>query len=217
MYESHSVPGRPDHRVCAWTEGRWELYLKQLGSRGDQELTPGLQADNTQPAFSPDGRQLAFGASGRAAAFSVMDLASGAIRRIVNSGYHPGWSPDGKRIAFSTGTFIDPAENSTRPGQPLQIVDVAPELLRPLLPANVFEALQPEWSPNGARLAFWGRDDKGIRDIWTIPAESDGSGELVSATHDIWTDWSPTWSPDGRFLYYASDRGGSMNLWDSDR
>ena len=26
-------------------------------------------------------------------------------------------------------------------------------------------------------------------------------------------DWNPVWSPDGRFLFFSSDRGGSMNLW----
>jgi Tol biopolymer transport system component len=26
-------------------------------------------------------------------------------------------------------------------------------------------------------------------------------------------NWSPVWSRDGRFLFFASDRGGSMNLW----
>jgi Tol biopolymer transport system component len=26
-------------------------------------------------------------------------------------------------------------------------------------------------------------------------------------------DWNPVWSPDGRGLYFASERGGSMNLW----
>jgi Tol biopolymer transport system component len=26
-------------------------------------------------------------------------------------------------------------------------------------------------------------------------------------------DWNPVWSPDGRYLYFSSDRGGSMNLW----
>ncbi len=32
-------------------------------------------------------------------------------------------------------------------------------------------------------------------------------------TDDAQNDWSPTWSPDGRYLYFSSDRGGSMNLW----
>src|SRR6185437_5670376 len=26
-------------------------------------------------------------------------------------------------------------------------------------------------------------------------------------------DWNPVWSPDGSFLYFASDRAGPMNLW----
>src|SRR5207249_4445242 len=25
--------------------------------------------------------------------------------------------------------------------------------------------------------------------------------------------WSPTWSPDGKYVYFSSDRAGNMNLW----
>jgi Tol biopolymer transport system component len=32
-------------------------------------------------------------------------------------------------------------------------------------------------------------------------------------TNDPATDWNPVWSPDGNYLYFVSDRGGSMNLW----
>jgi Tol biopolymer transport system component len=32
-------------------------------------------------------------------------------------------------------------------------------------------------------------------------------------TNDSATDWSPVWSPDGRFIYFSSDRGTAMNLW----
>ena len=35
----------------------------------------------------------------------------------------------------------------------------------------------------------------------------------MAVTQDRFTDWSPVWSPDGRWLYFSSDRGGSMNLW----
>ena len=44
----------------------------------------------------------------------------------------------------------------------------------------------------------------------------DGSGpggEPVRVTGGGHLDWSPLWSPDGRYLYYVSDRSGSMNVW----
>jgi Tol biopolymer transport system component len=206
----------PDGRTIVYARldsGRWDLYLKQLGSVETRNLTRDSQTDNTQPAFSPDGRQIAFRSERDGGGIFLMNLGGGAIRRIASAGYHPAWSPDGRRVAVSTGTFVDPAENSVGRASHLQIVDVGTGIVRPLVIANVYEALQPAWSPNGARLAFWGRDDKGIRDIWTISVEGNVPADPISSTRDIWTDWSPAWSPDGRFLYYSSDRGGSMNLW----
>ena len=67
------------------------------------------------------------------------------------------------------------------------------------------------WSPHGSRIAYWGLPaDSAQRDICTIPAEG---GPPVPVTSDAALDWNPVWSPDGAFLYFISDRGGSMNLW----
>ena len=74
--------------------------------------------------------------------------------------------------------------------------------------------IQPSWSPHGHRIAWWTTTAKegvsGQRDIYTIPAEG---GTPVPVTSDAALDWNPVWSPDGRHLYFASNRGGSMNLW----
>jgi Tol biopolymer transport system component len=72
------------------------------------------------------------------------------------------------------------------------------------------DALQATWSPHGHRIAYWGLRKGGQRDIWTIPASG---GEPEDVTNDEPLDWNPVWSPDGSYLYFASDRGGSMNLW----
>ena len=69
--------------------------------------------------------------------------------------------------------------------------------------------MQPAWSPDGRRIAYWANTG-GQRDLWTVGVES---GEPVAVTADEATDWSPEWSPDGRWLYFSSDRAASMNLW----
>ncbi|MBI4474862.1 MAG: PD40 domain-containing protein [Acidobacteria bacterium] len=35
----------------------------------------------------------------------------------------------------------------------------------------------------------------------------------MQLTKDAAVDWNPVWSPDGRYIYFSSDRGGSTNLW----
>jgi len=37
--------------------------------------------------------------------------------------------------------------------------------------------------------------------------------DIEPVTEDPVTDVRPAWSPDGRYLYFSSNRGGSMNIW----
>src|SRR5436309_2118942 len=46
--------------------------------------------------------------------------------------------------------------------------------------------------------------------VWSVPAVG---GPPTAVTSGKWRDWNPVWSPDGRYLYFVSDRSGSMNLW----
>ncbi len=50
----------------------------------------------------------------------------------------------------------------------------------------------------------------GRSDIATIPRDG---GEPLVITKDASTNWNPVWSPDGKYLYFASDRSGNMNFW----
>jgi Tol biopolymer transport system component len=69
--------------------------------------------------------------------------------------------------------------------------------------------VQPSWSPSGQRIVDWSNTG-GQRDIYTVAT---AGGSRVAVTRDPALDWSPVWSTDGRFIYFASDRGGAMNLW----
>jgi Tol biopolymer transport system component len=91
----------------------------------------------------------------------------------------------------------------------LWIVDVSSGEQRRLLGAR--DGDQPAWSPDGRRIAFWGlRPGTVQRDIYTMPASG---GEPVAVTDDPAVDWSPLWSADGRFLYFATNRSGAMSIW----
>src|SRR6185295_10128583 len=73
------------------------------------------------------------------------------------------------------------------------------------------DAMQPSWSPNGDRIAFWFMPPSaGRSDIGTI---SRSGGEIEVVTKDASTNWNPVWSPDGKYLYFASDRSGNMSFW----
>jgi len=71
------------------------------------------------------------------------------------------------------------------------------------------DAVQASWSPSNDRIVYWSNNG-GQRDLFTVAASG---GTRVQLTNDPALDWSPVWSPDGRFVYFSSDRGGAMNLW----
>lgn len=131
-----------------------------------------------------------------------------SVKRLTDFGCNPTWSPDGREIACATAGFTDPANVGTHSGQ-LFIVNTATSEKR--LIAKPEDVHQPHWSPHGDRIVYWGRPlGSGQRDLWTVSSKG---GEPVRVTNDAFTDWNPVWSPDGHFLYFSSDRGGSMNLW----
>ena len=207
----------PDGKTFVYASavsGNWDIYLQRVGGSNATNLTKDSVADDTQPAFSPDGEYIAFRSERDGGGIFVTGSTGENTRRLTDFGYNPAWSPDGKEIAFATEGVAGPRVRVTSVSQ-LWSVNVATGVKR-LVPTD--DAVQPSWSPHGLRIAYWGIPT-GKRDIWTVAA---AGGEPVQVTGDATSsgrsglqshDWNPVWSPDGRYLYYASDRGGSMNLW----
>jgi Tol biopolymer transport system component len=185
----------------------WDIYLLRAGGQRAINLTEDSPADDVQPAFSPDGTQIAFRSSREDGGLFVMGATGESARRLTTFGWNPAWSPDGKKLVFASEPIsLDPFDRPTKSA--LWTVEVATgELVR--LAGG--DAVQPSWSPSGHRIAYWGlMEGGGQRDLYTIPA---AGGEAEAVTRDEAVDWSPVWSPDGKHLYFSSDRGGSMNLW----
>ena len=201
----------PDGKSFAYVSGEHgndDIYLLRIGGRNPVNLTADSPEDDKTPDFSPDGSQIAFRSERQDGGIFVMGATGESVKRLTDFGFDPTWSPDGKQIAVSTGAFTLPTD---RPGSgELWAVDVSSGAKRSLLQGA--DGVQPRWSPHGQRVAFWGlRGQGGQRDLWTVSA--DGKGGAVPVTDDPPLDFSPEWSPDGRFLYFSSDRGGTLNLW----
>ena len=137
----------------------------------------------------------------------VVGATGESARRLTSFGSNPAWSPDGKRIVFGSEEVVSPYGVSSAGG--LWVVELSGGPPRRLDAPAFRESYQPSWSPSGARIAFWTSVD-GQRDLETMPA---AGGERVKVTNDAAVDWAPVWSPDGRFLFFASDRGGTMGIW----
>jgi dipeptidyl aminopeptidase/acylaminoacyl peptidase len=74
----------------------------------------------------------------------------------------------------------------------------------------------PAVSPDGRWIAFAVRDtdvdaNRGRFDVWLVGA--DGAAAARRLTTHPENDTEPEWSPDGRWIYFLSSRGGSSQVW----
>ena len=185
----------------------WDIYLQSVGGYKPINLTEDSDFDDLEPSLSPDGQYIALRSERQGGGIFVMGRTGESARRVADFGYSPAWSPDGRSLVVATEqVFGMPYSRSTV--SKLWKIDLETEERIELTPGD---AVEPRWSPTGSRIAFWGLPQgTGQRDLWTIAASG---GDPKPVTSDSATDWSPTWSPDGRYLFFSSDRSGAMSLW----
>ena len=211
---AESSPGlSPDGATLAFvtrSRGSNKIWTLRTGGQNPTNLTPDCDRDSGSPAFSPDGKVVAYSTTCDGGGILLVGATGENARRLTSNGDSPAWSPDGREIVYDTE--IGWTASGRWSTSELWIADVASGKTRKIFDGD---AVQPDVSPHGLRIAYWGIPaDSSQRDIWTIPYPSGGpAGKPVAVTHDAALDWNPVWSPDGRFLYFLSDRDGSMNLW----
>jgi len=197
----------PDGSTVAYAtrvNGRWDIYSQRVGGRNATPIVNDPDREEAGAAFSPDGSQIAFHESDDLGGIFVAGATGESVRRVTDAGFDPAWSADGQQIAFATEEITEPA--SRLGDSAIYIVAAGGGSPRKV---SQGDAVQPSFSPSGERIVNWSNTG-GQRDIFTVAA---AGGTPVAITNDPAIDWSPTWSRDGRFIYFASDRGGAMNLW----
>ncbi len=107
------------------------------------------------------------------------------------------FSPDGKKIAFLSG----------RSG--LAGIWICTDRGSDCFKLTEMRASWARWSPDGQRIAHWGRADESL-DIYVTDVETKFSRRL---TDEESTENHPSWSRDGRWIYYTTNRSGETQVW----
>ena len=82
---------------------------------------------------------------------------------------------------------------------------------RRLVPSAEYEqAYTPRFSPDGRSVAYSAWTRGGYRDIRIVDVST---GSFYELTHDRAIDQHPVWAPDGKTLYFVSDRTGIANVY----
>ena len=122
------------------------------------------------------------------------------------SDYSPAWSPDGTTIAFASDRDGDPNE--------IYLIDAdGSNQVRVTDNPGIDE--YPTWSPDGAQIAFHctmgGVNPNGTGDFEICVINRDGT-DLQRITDTPGENTQPTWSPDGQWIAFESNRLGWPSL-----
>ena len=203
------------------------IWYDASGKQGEPVLPE--SADYYWPALSPDGGKLAVDIEANGLGdIWVIDLARHTKTRITFGPQPSGnavWWPDGKSIVFAYGVsgasdslYRQNADGTGSKEKLLETPGVS------LIPFSV--------TPDGRYIAYMRRDPKSTTsfDIWALPIFPDNSsGDNSSSDKSSpskpgdqkpfpvvatnFLDVTPLFSPDGKWLAYANDETGRMEVY----
>jgi serine/threonine protein kinase len=179
-----------------------ELWMADLKNGSLERMTADTTTE-TEPAVSPDGKKIIFASTAEDYNMIEIPLDGGMTRSLLNtsrSELFPAWPPVGEEYAYVTDhsgeseIWIRSRRNNWE--RPL----ITPKDFSKNPPAQFFT---PEYSPDGATLAFAATGNHQVASIWIAPSEG-GSPVRLTGDETEGFELSPTWSPDGNWIAYAT-------------
>jgi Tol biopolymer transport system component/C-terminal processing protease CtpA/Prc len=186
---------------------------------GEAHILVAHPAEESRPLYSPDGTKLAFISTRTGGGdIYILTLATDELKRLTfDDGMEQldAWSRDGKWIYFSSGAHDVGRKNdiyrvSAEGGTPM-----------PVSADRFTNEFQAAPAPDGSTIAFaargngdqqWWRHGHSHLDeseIW-LRKEAGAYEKIVDLNgRNAW----PMWMPDGKSIYFMSDRVAAQNIW----
>lgn len=212
-----------DELSTQWTEAMKQRHLPTVASFDrprefaqpllSQRLSGGIANYFVAPALSPDGKLISFISYGsllKGEVFPDLYLANAEtgerITRLVKSTTNPDFEQ--LRFIYSQPSFSQDGKWLAFTGQKggkdvLYVMDVARRRVVRSIEPPVDQVLNPSFSPDNDRIVFSGLS-AGMTDLWIVNVDGSDARRL---NKDLHGDAQPQWSPDGRTIAFATDRG----------
>lgn len=176
---------------------RGDVFTVPVEKGPTRNLTQSSGAHDKHARWSPDGKWIAFisDTTGEEQLYLVaqdgsekpVQLTQGLAAML----YPPQWSPTGAHLAFAD-----------KDGK-VYLLDVHKKSYR-LIAQDAYSRIRDYvFSPDGQYLAFSLADINGTRSIYIYSLRDD---KLVRVTDELFNEYEPAWDPEGRYLYFLSDR-----------
>jgi Tol biopolymer transport system component len=157
-------------------------------------------------AFSPDGNRLAvFVKRERGRSLAIFDMLERKLERMIEMDVEqqnsPAFSPDGGKVAFSGNTAgrFDIFSLDLASGEVVNLTD-----------DERYDGA-PVYSPDGASIVYSSTVGEDYGQLFQLDLAD--PSRRTQLTRGKWTDKDATFSSDGSWLVFTSDRSGADNIW----
>lgn len=179
---------------------RGELFTVPAKNGPTRNLTNTSGVHERNSKWSPDGKWISFisDASGEDEIYIMPQDGSGeAIQLTKNADtykYQPVWSPDSKKLLWG--------DKKLR----LQYVDIETKQVTLVNQATAWEITNYSWSPDSKWITFARNEEKEMATVYIYSVDKK---ETNPVTDGWFSSFQPTFSSDGKYLFFSSQRNFS--------